>query len=172
MKQIALTFGLLATLLMTVPAAAQTVYVHGGAGLPSSSELNDTQKVGYNAGIGIGFPLTRGLEGVLRGNLDRFENDVQGVGNFVALSGTANVKANAPARDKRWSPYALAGGGAFRLGTEDNYNTEFGLQFGAGLRFQTAPNASLLVEPNYVLVFNEGDNTQYFPIRFGAALTL
>jgi hypothetical protein len=29
-----------------------------------------------------------------------------------------------------------------------------------------------MVEPNYVLVLNEGENTQYFPVRVGAAIQL
>lgn len=173
MKRIAFALGVLAALAFASPPVfAQTLYLHGGAGFPGSSDLNDNLKVGFNAGVGIGFPLTRGIEGVLRGNLDRFENDVQGVGNFASFSGTVNLKANAPMRNNRWTPYAIAGGGIFRLGEQDNYNTEFGLQFGAGLGIQTSPRASLIIEPNYVLVFDSGDNTQYFPVRVGAALTL
>jgi len=165
--------GILAVLGFAVaPATAQTVYLHGGAGFPSSSGLNDAYKAGFNAGVGIGFPIVSQLEGVIRGNLDRFENDLTGIGNFASWSATGNLKLNAPMASRRVMPYALAGGGIFRLGTENAYETEAGLQFGAGLNIRTSPRANLLVEPNYVLVFTEGQDTQYFPVRVGAAINL
>lgn len=154
------------------PALAQTVYLQGGAGFPSSSVLNDQYKTGFNAGIGVGFPLVSQFEGVIRGNLDRFENDLAGVANFASYSATGNLKLNGPMVNNRVMPYALAGGGLFRLGTQDNFESEFGLQFGAGLGIRTSPRASLLVEPNYVLVLNQGENTQYFPVRVGASISL
>jgi opacity protein-like surface antigen len=154
------------------PSLAQTAYVHGGAGFPSSSNLNDSYKTGFNVGIGVGIPIASRLEGVIRGNLDRFENDQSGVPNFASYSGTANLKLNGPMLNRNVMPYALAGGGLFRLGVENNYETEFGLQFGAGLGFKTSPRVNLLVEPNYVLVFSEGEDTQYFPVRVGASFAL
>jgi hypothetical protein len=148
------------------------VYIQGGAGFPSSSGLNDAYKAGWNAGLGIGVPITRNLEGLVRGHIDRFENDRVGVDNFAAWSATGNLKLHGPEMNNRVMPYALAGGGLYRLGVQDAYESEFGLQFGAGLGIRTTPNAHLLVEPNYVLVLNEGDNTQYFPVRFGVAVSL
>jgi hypothetical protein len=158
--------------LAALPATAQQLYLHGGAGFPSSSAFNDSYKAGFNLGVGVGVPIASQLEGVLRANLDRFENDLSGVDNFAAYSATGNLKLNAPLRDGRVTPYALSGAGIFRLGFEDNYETEFGLQFGAGLSIRTSPRADLLLEPNYVLVLNEGENTQYFPVRVGAAIRL
>jgi hypothetical protein len=166
--------GFVAALMFAVtPALAQTVYLHGGAGFPSSDVLNDSYKAGFNVGVGVGIPIVSQLEGVIRGNLDRFENDLTGVDNFASWSATGNLKLNGPMmNNRRAMPYALAGGGIFRLGVQDAYETEFGLQFGAGLNIRTSPRASLLVEPNYVLVFTEGQDTQYFPVRVGAAINL
>jgi hypothetical protein len=172
MKRLTILGFLAALVFAAAPAMAQTVYVHGGAGFPSSSGLNDAYKAGFNVGVGIGIPISSQLEGVVRGNLDRFENDFTGVGNFAAYSATGNLKLNGPMMTKRAMPYAIAGGGIFRLGIENAYETEFGLQFGAGLNIKTSPRASLLVEPNYVLVFTESENTQYFPVRVGAAINL
>ena len=173
MRRALFLLSLLAALVVTTtPASAQVVYIQGGAGFPSSTGLNDAYKAGWNAGLGIGIPITQNLEGMVRGNIDRFENDVSGVGNFASYSATGNLKLNGPQMNNRVMPYALAGGGLFRLGVEDAYSSEFGLQFGAGLGIRTTPNSHLLVEPNYVLVLNEGDNTQYFPVRFGVAFGL
>lgn len=173
MRHVLLLLSLLAALVVTTsPATAQVVYIQGGAGFPNSSGLNDAYKTGFNAGLGIGIPITSNVEGLVRGTLDRFENDLAGVGNFASYSATANLKLNGPHMNNRVMPYALAGGGWYRLGVEDAYSNELGLQFGAGLGIRTAPNTHLLVEPNYVLVLNEGDNTQYFPVRFGVAFSL
>lgn len=171
-RRVFLLLGLLvAFAFAAIPAAAQTVYIHGGAGFPSSSGLNDAYKAGFNAGIGIGIPITSNVEALVRGNFDRFENDLVGVGNFASYSGTANLKLNGP-QNGRVMPYALGGGGLFRLGVEDAYETEFGLQFGAGLGIRTTPRTHLMIEPNYVLVLNEGENAQYFPVRVGMAVGL
>jgi hypothetical protein len=173
MRRALFLLSLLAALVVTTaPATAQVVYIQGGAGFPSSSGLNDAYKTGFNAGLGIGLPITSNVEAMVRGTLDRFENDVSGVGNFASYSATGNLKLNGSHMNNRVMPYALAGGGLFRLGVEDAYSSEFGLQFGAGLGIRTTPNTHLLVEPNYVLVLNEGDNTQYFPVRFGVAFGL
>ena len=173
MKRTLLLLGTIATLSFAVmPVMAQQLYLHGGAGFPSSSAFNDSYKAGFNVGVGVGVPIGSQLEGVVRANLDRFENDQVGVDNFASYSATGNLKLNLPVQNSRVAPYALGGAGIFRLGFENNYETEFGLQFGAGLNIRTAPRANLMVEPNYVLVLNEGENTQYFPVRVGAAIRL
>lgn len=175
MKRTLLLLGVLATFAFAAsPALAQMIYVHGGAGFPSSSNFDNAYKAGFNAGIGVGIPITSNLEGVIRGNLDRFENDQSGVDNFASYSATGNLKLNSPLLSNRFMPYALAGGGIFRRGVEDNYETEFGLQFGAGLSLRTSPRANLFVEPNYVLILDDvdGENTQYFPVRLGASFKL
>lgn len=173
MKRVMLLLGLLAALVATTtPASAQVVYIQGGAGFPSSTGLNDAYKAGWNAGLGIGIPITQNLEGVVRGSIDRFENDLVGVDNFVSYSATGNLKLNGPRMNNRVMPYALAGGGFYRLGIQDAYESEFGLQFGAGLGIRTSSRSNLLIEPNYVLVLNEGDNTQYFPVRLGVSYSL
>jgi len=173
-RTLLLLSSLVAFLFLATPAMAQTLYVHGGAGFPSSSNFNDAYKAGFNAGLGVGIPITSQFEALLRGNVDRFENDVQLVDNFVSYAATGNLKLNARRGTPRFNPYALAGAGVFRLGVQDNYETEFGLQFGAGLNIRTSPRASLLIEPNYIVVLDDqaGENTQYFPVRVGAAFRL
>jgi hypothetical protein len=167
-------FSVLATLAMmafvAAPATSQTLYLHGGAGFPSSSGFNDAYKAGFNASAGLGYEINSILEGMVQGTVDRFENDLVGVRNFSAWSATGNLKLNGPEFGSRFTPYALGGAGIYRLGVQDNFETEFGLRVGAGLAVQTTPRTHLLLEPNYVLVLNEGDNTQYVPVRLGAAI--
>jgi len=172
MKRLLLVLGFVLAAGTSPAATAQTLYLHGGAGFPSSSGLNDAYKAGFNAGLGIGLPVTSNVEALVRGNVDRFGNDLAGIDNFASYSATGNLKLNGPDWSNRLVPYALAGAGLFRLGVEDAFSSEFGLQFGAGLGIRTTPRTRLLVEPNYVLVLNEGENTQYFPVRAGVAFGL
>jgi hypothetical protein len=172
MKRLFLVLGFVLAVGMSPVATAQTLYLHGGAGFPGSSGLNDAYKAGFNAGLGIGLPITSNVEALVRGNVDRFENDLAGIGNFASYSATGNLKLHGPEWSNRFVPYALAGGGLFRLGVEDAFSSEFGLQFGIGLGMRTTPRTHLLVEPNYVLVLNEGENTQYVPVRVGVAFGL
>jgi hypothetical protein len=174
MKRTLLLLGFLAAAAFAVsPALAQTLYLHGGAGFPSSSAFNDAYNAGFNAGVGIGFPITSSVEGVIRGSYDRFGNDVSGIDNFASYSATANLKVNAPTMNaRRLMPYALGGAGLFRIGVENAFETEFGLQFGAGVGVRATPRVNLMVEPNYVVVLNDGESTQYFPIRLGLSYGL
>lgn len=173
MKRILFVLGTMLALMVTAsPVLAQTLYVHGGAGFPSSSAFKNAYKSGFNAGVGVGIPITSTWEAVVRGNYDQFNNDLAGIDNFSSYSASANLKANAPMVRSRIMPYALGGAGIFRLGIQDAYETEFGLQIGAGVAVRTSPRMNLTLEPNYVFVLNEGENTKYFPMRVGASFKL
>lgn len=185
MKRTALFLGALLALFVAVPATAQTLYLHGGAGFPSSSDFNNAYKTGFNAGIGAGLAITENIEGVLMGRYDRFGLDLPGDfdgGAFSAFSATANLKLNAPMVARRVMPYAYGGAGLFRsavgdlesngVTSESDSELDFGVQFGAGLSLAMTPRTNLMVEPNYVLILNEGENTQYFPVRLGVSFGL
>lgn len=173
-RTLLLLSSLVALFFVASPTMAQVLYVHGGADFPTSSNFNDAYKTGFNAGIGVGINLNRYVEGVVRGSYDNFGNDFSGIDNFQSYSATGNLKLNAPMSRARAMPYALAGAGIFRLGVEDAFESEFGIQFGAGLEFRTSSRLNLTVEPNYIVVFDDvaGENTQYFPIRVGGAFAL
>lgn len=188
MKQILFLLGIFVAIFFVArPAAAQSIYVHGGAAFPSSSSFNDAYKTGFNAGLGIGIPVHSQIEGVLMARYDRFGLDApSGVdidgGAFSSLSATANLKLNGPTMTSRVAPYGFAGAGVFRtavgdqesgsVSLEGDSEVDFGLQFGAGLSFGMSPRANLLVEPNYVLVFSEGERTTFLPVRIGASFGL
>lgn len=184
--------GALALLFMAAsPALAQNLYVHGGPGFPSSSTFNDAYNTGFNVGLGVGIPITSRLEGVIMGRYDRFGLDapsgqagqaIEG-GAYSSLSGTMNLKINGPELSSRVASYGFGGAGIFRWATndieengtvtfEENSEVDFGLQFGAGLSFRMTSRSNLMVEPNYVVVFNEGENTHFFPLRLGVSFTL
>lgn len=155
------------------PALAQTAYLHGGASFPSSSAFNTAYKTGFDGGLGVGIPITSQLEGVIRGSYGRFGLDIDGAdNNFSSYSGTANLKLNGPWMNRRFMPYALGGAGLFRMGVKNAFETDFGFQAGAGMAVRTSSRINLMIEPNYIVVLNEGENTQYFPIRLGAAFAL
>lgn len=182
MKRTLFFLGVLAALTYgTTPATAQMLYAHGGAGFPTSSNFNDAYNTGFNLGVGAGFPITSQLEGVAMARYDRFGLDApSGVdgGALSSLSATANLKFNVPTSMMRVMPYGFGGIGLFRLATSDiesgpvnvdgDSEVDFGLQFGAGLSYKVSPRTNLLIEPNYVVVFNEGENTTFFPVRVGA----
>lgn len=168
-----LILALFAAFFVASPTMAQTLYLHGGAGVPSSTAFNDAYKAGYNASAAVGVPFTSTLEGVLMGRFDRFQQESGFSGGaFSVYSATGNLKLNGPMMNNRFMPYALGGAGLFRLGIENAYESEFGLQFGAGMSVRTSSRMNLMIEPNYVLVLNEGENTQYFPLRVGTSLRL
>lgn len=182
MKRILFFLGVLAAFALGAsPAMAQMLYVHGGAGFPSSSNFSDAYNTGFNLGVGAGLPITPQFEGVVMGRYDRFGLDApSGIdgGAFSSLSATANLKYNVGTTMARVMPYGYGGVGLFRLATSDidsgpatidgDSEVNFGLQFGAGLSYKVSPRTNLLIEPNYVLVFNEGENTTFFPVRIGA----
>ena len=173
MNRLITVLGLLVAFAFTAaPAGAQMIYLQGGADFPSSSALNQSFETGFNVGVGVGIPVTPYLEGVIQGSYDRFGGKLSGSDAFSSYSATGHLKLNGPPVNRRFMPYAKAGGGLFRLGIEEAFETEFGLEFGAGVGIRTARRVNLMVEPNYVLVLTEGENVQYFPIRIGASFAL
>lgn len=157
---------------MAGPVSAQSLYIHGGAGFPSSDAFSDTHDAGFDIGLSLGYPLTNSVEGLVRGSYDRFDNKSEISNEFASWSATANLKLKAPVQRSRFMPYALAGGGLFHLGFEDDMESKFGMTFGAGVDIRTTSRVNLMVEPNYSLVFTDGENIQFFPVRVGAGIWL
>lgn len=161
---------LLAVLFVASGVQAQTLYLHGGADFPSSSTFDDTHLSGINASIGVGVPLSSQFEILLRGSYDRFGADLAESKTFSSYSMAGLLKWNA-LLTSRLRPYALMGAGNF-VEVEGPFEFGLGLSFGAGVGVRTSPRVSLLIEPNYVLVFTEGENRTYVPVRLGMAYSL
>lgn len=157
---------------MAGPVSAQSLYIHGGAGVPSSDAFSNSHETGFDLGVSVGYPLTNYLEGLVRGSYDRFQNKTGISNEFSSWSATANLKLKAPVQRSRFMPYALAGGGLYHLGFEGNLESKFGMAFGAGVDIRTSRRVNLMVEPSYSLVFTEGENIQFFPLRAGASVRL
>lgn len=184
-------------LFTTAPAHAQqgpdrglpnvTFQVGGGATVPvSPSEFTDLMDTDFNLTGGIGIPLTQELEVTfsvtyndfpLAGDLDDLlgpDDDV----DFTILAGEANLKYNFPV-EASVMPYLTAGGGVYNSEvtisaagfSESDSETDVGVNVGAGLSFPFANNVGFFVEPRYTIVFSEGDNIHYLPIRAGITLT-
>lgn len=173
MKRLLAPFCVVAmAIFLASPVSAQTLYVHGGAGFPSSEAFSNSHSTGFDIGVGIGYPLTTYLEGLVRGNYNRFDSDFSAVEPFTSWSGSANLKLKAPVHRSRFMPYALAGGGIYHLGVKDNLESKFGMQFAVGVDVRTTSRVNLMVEPNYNVVFTDNESIQFFPIRVGAGIRL
>lgn len=170
MTRLHLLVGLFFVLTATSHTQAQTIYLHGGAGFPRSSAFDATHLSGINAGVGVGVPVSSQFEILFRGSYDRFGADLANSKTFSSYSTTAHLKWTAPLAN-RLHPYALMGAGNF-VEVEGPFEFELGLSFGAGISARTSPRAALFVEPNYVLVFNEGEYRTYIPVRLGMAVHL
>lgn len=162
------------------------VYVGAGASMPNTpTGFSDAYKTGLNAVVGLGLPLFPFTEGVVAARYDRFalDGDVSGVSvddAFSVLSGSFNLKINPPL--PKLSPYAIGGLGVYRTTTgaltvsggdvELEGETNLGANLGVGLAFDLVPLVDLFVEPQYVVIFTEGENTTYYPVRAGLAIGL
>ena len=73
--------------------------------------------------------------------------------------------------DTRLRPYAMTGAGNF-MEVEGTFAFELGLSFGAGISVRTSPRPRFQIEPNYLLVFTDGENRMYVPVRLGVAYSL
>ena len=168
------------------------VYIGGGASMPNApASFSDSYRTGPNVTVGIGLPLFPFTEGVLAARYDRFGLDgaytgfsVDG-GTLSVLSGSLNLKINPPL-PAPISPYAIGGvgvyrstvgevtvsgtGGSLSLGLEGD--TNLGANLGVGLTFDLMPLVDLYIEPQYVIVFSEGEDMKYYPIRAGLAIGL
>lgn len=166
-----LLLGMLTAVLLAPPALAQTVYLHSGASFPTSTLFNDVHTPGIEASMGIGIPVSSQFEVLLRGGVNRFGTNRNQAQTFSSYSMLAYLKWNGPWANARLHPYALAGVGNF-VEVEGPFALEVGSAVGAGLSLRTSPRTRLLIEPNYVLVFTEGESREYIPVRLGVAYNL
>lgn len=171
MKRSLFLLSILFALIAISDVQAQTLYLHGGAGFPRSSTFEATHLAGVNAGIGVGIPLSSRFEFLLRGTYDRFGTNHAESKPFSSYSTTAHLKWSHLVTDARLRPYAMAGAGNF-MEVEGPFAFELGLSFGAGVSVRTSPRTRFAIEPNYLLVFTEGENRTYVPVRLGVAYNL
>lgn len=165
------------------------VYVGGGASMPNAPEaFSESYNMGPNLTAGIGLPLFPFTEGVVVARYDRFglDDDFAGGvsiddGTLSVFSGSFNLKVSPPML--AISPYAIGGVGVYRTTTGEvtlsddgsvglDGETNLGANLGVGLTFDLVPLLGLFVEPQYVVIFNEGENTTYYPLRAGLAIGL
>jgi len=171
MKRRLLLLSIFFSLIALNDAQGQTLYLHGGAGFPRSSTFDATHLAGVNAGIGVGIPLSSRFEFLFLGTYDRFGTNHTESRPFSSYSTTAHLKWRPLMTATRLRPYAMAGAGNF-MEVEGPFAFELGLSFSAGLSVRTSPQTRFEIEPNYLLVFTEGENRMYVPVRLGVAYSL
>lgn len=156
--------------------------------------FNESYKTGPNLTAGIGLPLFPFTEGIAAVRYDRFALDGEAYseelgmpnisvdgGTLSVFSGSFNVKISPPMLAV--SPYFIGGLGVYRMTAGDltvsgagtlefESETNLGANFGVGLTFDLVPLIGLFVEPQYVIIFEEGDDTTYYPIRAGLVIGL
>lgn len=165
------------------------VYIGGGASMPDTpASFSDSYNTGLNLTVGVGLPLFPFTEGVIAARYDRFGLDeafTGGVsiddGTLSVFSGSFNLKISPPML--AISPYAIGGVGVYRTTTGEvslsddgsvglDGETNLGANIGVGLTFDLVPLVGLFIEPQYVVIFTEGESTTYYPIRAGLAIGL
>jgi len=183
-----------------LPALGQgSVYVSGGLGFPFGP---DTFKELWNPGWGVGsgfavaIPFVKGIEltasvqynrfpldeDAARGNLEAEEVLSGGGASILGVNGAIRLHL----QDAGVRPYALLGGGYYRLRAEDlsvasggkrvtarfEPNSGVGLLSGAGVLYPVGASLELFAEFRAVYMLDEGADELFFPLRVGIALTV
>lgn len=190
---IAAALGMAAMTMTASPAAAQLVGrpfrfgVQGGASIPTG-DLSNASKTGWNAGVllDIGLPLVP-IGFRLDGSWNQFgkKSTVDGDIKNRIIDGTANVTYTfGPALPTKF--YLIGGVGIYNLKTTiDNApiltstgagfgstasvsgsETKFGVNGGAGVRFQLT-GFSTFIEGRFHSVFTSGSHANFIPVTVG-----
>lgn len=182
------------------PALGQaSVYVSGGLGFPFGPDtFKELWNPGWGAGSGVtvALPFIKGIELTASVQYNRFpldENAAQGSleAEEVLSGGDASILGvNGAIRlhlqDTGARPYALLGGGYYRLRADDlavasggkrvtarfDPNSGIGLLSGAGVLYPVGTSLELFAEFRAVYMLDEGADELFFPLRVGIALTM
>lgn len=177
----------LATLAACVllPCAAQaqrtkpvTLGISGGMALPVG-DLGTQSSTGYDVTGHLFFNPRGSKQLSYRGDIgyDKWNNKKKGTAaeaTTSALSFTASAIWKGGDARSSMRPYALAGGGMYKLTRTYagnlsgiiSENSYFGVQAGGGLEFGLS-GFSTFVEARFVNVFSSGRRTTFAPITFG-----
>jgi opacity protein-like surface antigen len=168
----------LSAALLAIPSLASaqrsvSFGVSGGLSAPIGS-LGDYANSGYNITGHVFFAPTSTKTLGLRGDVSYDSWDSKGGGlTLRSLGFTGNgIYHFSDTKGSIFSPYALAGAGAFNLTTRVSgtntsaSSTDFGAQVGVGVEFQLA-SFSTFGEVKLVNVFGSGSSSRWFPVTFG-----
>ena len=147
--------------------------VSGGLSAPIGS-LGDYASSGYDITGHVFFAPQSNKTLGLRGDVSYDSWNAKGGGATLrSLGFTGNgIYHFSDTKGSIFSPYALAGAGAFNVSSRisgtniSGSSTDFGTQVGAGVEFQLS-GFSTFGEVKLVNVFSSGSSTRWFPVTFG-----
>ncbi len=175
-----------------------TLYVNGGLAIPTNPQsFSDYWNMGFDVGGGLGYAFTPSVALTASFDYNRFglNADKFGVSGYgISITGgeasiltfMGNAKLSVPLESSPVTPYMLAGAGVFHLSINDvnvsgygssltmssDSETDFAVQFGAGIDIQAAEKTSLFLQIGYGLGFTKGDKTGEFPLKAGVAFKM
>jgi len=167
----------LATGMFASSAHAQTPVqfgIGGGVTIPLS-DFADQAKLGFHGLAMVEFrpaslPIGIRVDGMY--NRNDFKDEVGVDGNFQTISGTLNaVYTFTTAAESKFHPYLIAGGGAYNFkanvdGADDNSETKFGANAGAGFNMMVG-SAAVFLEGRFHNIFTSGSDVNMIPITLG-----
>jgi hypothetical protein len=157
------------TLLVSSHAAAQrplTLSIGGGASVPLG-QFADGASVGWHALASVGLSTYMQPIGLrLDAQHDRFTAKAAGPDQAVT-SATLNLSYRLPHTNSPFSPYIIAGGGAYRFecfgGTDCGSATRVGWNAGVGSKF-VGFRLKGFIEARWHAVNADGGNVRFVPI--------
>jgi len=171
-----------------------SIFVNIGGTTPfDPSGFASNQTVGYNAGVGFGFGLSKLFQLVLDANADNFPLNNNGGayngdsgGNVRIGTFLANIRFRFLAEDNPVVPYLIAGMGAATVNQDAITNgggavvspasttTNFAGRLGIGMDIRLSEMTALFVESNgYGIASSNGSaNIRYNSFRLGAKFNL
>lgn len=168
---------------MTAPLSAQPKigidgYAGGGISFPLK-DLAKNWKTGHHGGIGIGYRLTPGLEGVGRYTYHMFPFSLPGdTAGIVAAADITqdfevheygiDLRANLATPGLNFRPYGLIGAGLAKMPDE----TKLFYCVGGGIKFTLFPRINLFIETRYTRISVDDFDISYVPVSAGLNLSL
>jgi hypothetical protein len=177
MKRISWTLGMIAAVILTTTAGAQSAKpislgISLGAAIPTG-DFGDVYQTGYNGTVSLGFqsagsPVGLRVDGMFNQFPDRSDLVIPRP-DYRIISGNANLVYALPGVGIR--PYLIGGGGIYGQRPDvDGADSEsdFGVNGGIGAAFQLS-GFTTFIEARYHHIFSEVA-TQFIPVTFGISL--
>jgi opacity protein-like surface antigen len=172
----ALLLGSLALAGIAPTVTAQSVWVGGGAGIPTSDFKNGV-KTGWLANAGLMIPTgAKGLSASVEGYYGSNKWKVAGTGKSDLIAGLVSL-GYAFMPDGKFSPYIFGGGGILNSKAKPTTGTSVSkskaaYQFGGGVSFQVAPTIWFWADARYLGTGGGTGKLTMIPITAGLSFDL
>ncbi len=147
----------------------------GGVATLPMGDFGDAFKLGWKAGVGVGYCVTNEIMVGATGAYSQNKiDDTTGVGDakFNILQFGAFGKYMFKMQNSRVAPYLKTGVGFYNSkvsvsGGSSASSTNMGLNGGLGVGFAVSPTASVFVEGAYHNIFTDVSSTNYMAVNAG-----